>query len=132
PWFVSDGDPVDQEAWRRGTTRYLPHGKAALSPPMLAEGAASLFADGPRPAVIFVMRVAPDGGVHLDGAERAVIRSTAKLAYDSVRDADLPPGFAELAARIEAAEDRRGASRVDPPEQEVAALGDGRYELQFR
>lgn len=131
-WFVADGDPIDIEAWRRGTTRYLPDGKAGLYPPVLAEGAASLLPDGPRPAVVFAVRVSGEGGVHLEGAERAVIRSTAKLAYDSVRDSDLPPDFAELARRIEAAEDRRGAARVDPPEQEVAALGDGRYELQFR
>ncbi len=131
-WFVQDGDPIDAEAWLRGTTRYLPDGKAGLYPPVLAEGAASLLPDGPRPAVIFAVRVAPDGAVRLDGAERAVIRSIAKLAYDSVRDSDLPPDFAELARRIEAAEDRRGAARVDPPEQEVVGTGDGRYALRFR
>lgn len=131
-WFVDDGGAIDAEAWARGATRYLPDGKAGLYPPVLAEGAASLLPDGPRPAVIFTVRVAPDGGVRLDGAERAIVRSTAKLAYDSVRDGDLPPDFAELARRIEAAEDRRGAARVDPPEQEVAALGDGHFELLFR
>lgn len=131
-WFVDDGDALDTEAWQRGTTRYLPDGKAGLYPPILAEGAASLLPTGPRPAVIFTVRVAPDGGVRLDGAERAIIRSAAKLAYDSVRDSDLPAGFAELAGRIQAAEDRRGAARVDPPEQEVAALGDGTYQLAFR
>jgi len=91
-WFVTDGDALDTEAWRRGTTLYLPDGKAGLYPSALSEGAASLLPDGPRPAVIFTVRVAPDGAVHLDGAERAIIRSNAKLAYDSVRDADLPPG----------------------------------------
>jgi exoribonuclease R len=69
--------------------------------------------------------------VTLDGAERAIIQSRAKLAYDSVRDDQLPRDFAELAARIAAAEARRGASRVDPPEQEVAATGGG-FALQFR
>ena len=100
-WFVDDGDPIDHEAWRRGTTLYLPDGKAGLYPPVLSEGAASLLPDGPRPAVIFTVRVAPDGAVRLDGAERAVIRSAAKLAYDSVRDADLPSGFTELTARLQ-------------------------------
>ena len=99
---------------------------------MLREGAASLLPVGPRPAVIFSVRVAPDGGVRLEGAERAIICSTAKLAYDSVRASDLPEGFAELANRIEAAEDRRRAARVDPPEQEVSALGDGSFQLLFR
>ncbi len=131
-WFVDDGDAVDQEAWRRGTTIYLPDGKAGLYPPILTEGAASLLPAVSRPAVIFTTRVDADGNVHLDGAERAVIRSTAKLAYDSVDAADLPPDFEELSRRIDAAESRRGAARVDPPEQEVSALGDGRYQLTFR
>src|SRR4051794_35910257 len=130
-WFVDDGDPLDAEAWRRGETLYLPDGRAPLYPPVLSERAASLLPDGPRPAVVFAVRVDPEGLVRLDGAERAVIRSGAKLAYETVTDADLPPGFAELATRIQAAEERRGASRVDPPEQGVEPL-DGGYALTFR
>ncbi len=87
-WFVDDGGAIDVEAWRRGTTLYLPDGKAGLYPPILGEAAASLLPDGPRPAVIFTVRVAMDGAVRLDGAERAIIRSAAKLAYDRVRDSD--------------------------------------------
>ena len=131
-WFVSDGGAVDGEAWRRGVTQYLPDGKASLYPPVLSEGAASLLPDGPRPAVVFTVKVAPDGSARLEGAERAVIRSRAKLAYDKVREGDLPAGFAELASRIAAAETARGAARVNPPAQELAALGGGRFELQFR
>lgn len=131
-WFVTDGDPIDAEAWARGETLYLPDGKANLYPPLLSEGAASLLPDGDRPAVVFAVRVAPDGAVKLDGAERAVIRSVAKLAYETVTDDDLPPGFAELAHRIETAENARGATRVDPPEQEVALGDDGRLHLAFR
>lgn len=131
-WFVADGGPVDAEAWRRGETLYLPDGKAGLYPPVLAEGAASLLPSGPRPAVIFIVRVRRDGSVVLDGAERAVIRSRAKLAYDRVTPADLPPGFAELSGRIEAAEVRRGAGRVDPPEQQLEQQDDGSLKLVFR
>ena len=39
-WFVDDGDVLDQEAWQRGETQYLPDGKAGLYPAALAEGAA--------------------------------------------------------------------------------------------
>lgn len=131
-WFVSDGDPVDREAWQRGETLYLPDGKAGLYPPVLAERAASLLPDGPRPAVVFTVRVGSDGEARLDDARRAVIRSRAKLAYDSVRDDQLPPAFARFAERVNAAEAARGAARVDPPEQEVESLGDGRYALSFR
>jgi exoribonuclease R len=130
-WFVADNDPLDIEAWKRGTTSYLPDGKAPLYPAVISQGAASLLPDGPRPAVVFTVRIAPDGAVKLDGVERAVIRSRAKLAYATVREEDLPAGFVELAARIAMAEDRRGAARVDPPQQEVEAEG-GHYSLRFR
>jgi exoribonuclease R len=131
-WFVDDGGVIDAEAWIRGESQYLPDGKSALYPPVLGEKAASLLPDGPRPCVIFTVRIAPDGGVKLDGAERAVIRSRAKLAYDSVTDADLPSDFAALADRIQAAGDRRGASRVDPPEQEVSKVDEDGFSLTYR
>ncbi|MGD9812280.1 MAG: RNB domain-containing ribonuclease [Sphingobium sp.] len=131
-WFVRDGDPIDAEAWTRGASQYLPDGKSRLYPALLSEGAASLLPDGPRPAVIFIVRVAPDGTVKLDGAERAIVHSRAKLAYDSVRDADLPESFADLADRMARAEERRGATRVDPPEQEVERDAQGRLKLRFR
>ncbi|HMI41192.1 MAG TPA: RNB domain-containing ribonuclease [Sphingomicrobium sp.] len=131
-WFVDEGGLIDAEAWRRGATLYLPDGKASLYPPVLCENAASLLPNGPRPAVIFRVRVDGDGDSILDGAERAIIRSRTKLAYETVADAELPPGFAELGRRIAAAEARRGAARVDPPEQEVTPLGEERYQLAFR
>lgn len=131
-WFVEDGDAIDVEAWKRGETLYLPDGRAGLYPPVLAENAASLLPTGPRPAVVFTVRVAGDGALRLDGVERAVIRSRAKLAYDSVQAADLPAGFDELARRMAASEERRGASRVDPPEQEVDEQPDGTLKLVFR
>lgn len=131
-WFVDDGDPIDREAWTRGVTTYLPDGKAGLYPPVLAEGAASLLPDGPRPAVVLTTRIAADGGAVLAGVQRAVIRSRARLAYETVADDDLPPGFTEIARRIAAAEDHRGAARVDPPEQEVERDATGGFKLRFR
>jgi exoribonuclease R len=131
-WFVADGDPLDSEAWKRGTTTYLPDGKASLYPPALCENAASLLPGGPRPAVVLTSRIAPDGAVKLEGAVRALVESRAKLAYETARETDLPAGFAELAARIEAAEDRRGAARVNPPEQEVTRDAAGHFTLRFR
>lgn len=131
-WFVQPGDDLDVEAFTRGVTTYLPDRRSGLYPPALAEGAASLLPDGPRAAIVFTVRVAGDGGVVLDGAERAVIRSRAKLAYETAAAADLPAAFDELAARISAAEDRRGASRVDSPEQVVEPDGEGGYRIAFR
>lgn len=130
-WFVSDGEAMDSEAWLRGTSQYLPDGKVPLYPPVLSDGAASLLPDDDRPAIIFTVRVDSAGESRLEGAERARIRSRAKLAYETAKEADLPAGFAELTQRIEAAERARGAARVEPPEQEVIRA-DGCYRLQLR
>lgn len=131
-WFVDDGGPLDQEAWTRGATQYLPDGKAGLYPAVLAEGAASLLPDGPRPAIVFHVRVDTEGQSKLDGVERSLIHSRAKLAYETVQPAQLPDAFAELARRIAHAEDVRGAARIEPLEQEVHALEQGGYDISFR
>jgi len=131
-WFVADGGPVDLEAWHRGETLYLPDGKISLYPTVLCEGAASLLPDGDRPAIVFAVRVDANGAASLDGVERAVIRSRAKFGYATVQPADLPAGFDELSRRITAAEDARGASRVDPPQQQVSQNADGSFMLEFR
>lgn len=130
-WFVRDGDVVDAEAWQRGNTLYLPDGKAGLYPSVLSEGVASLLPDGPRPAVVFHVRLSSDGHAALDGAERAIIRSRAKLAYEAVQPDQLPVGFDEFARRVAAAEQARGAGPIRTPEQEVERH-DGGYRLQLR
>src|SRR6185369_7221394 len=56
----------------------------------------------------------------------------AKLDYATVRPEDLPAGFDELSRRIAAAEDARGASRVDPPQQQVSEGPGGGFCLEFR
>ena len=131
-WFVDDGGVLDQEAWHRGETQYLPDGKAGLYPASLAEGAASLLPDGPRPAIVFHVRVDTEGASKLDGVERSLIRSRAKLAYETVQPAQLPDAFGELARRIAHAEKARGAARIEPLEQEVHALDGGGYDISFR
>jgi exoribonuclease R len=131
-WFVASGGPIDTEAWKRGETIYLPDGKISLYPRLLSEGAASLLPDADKPAILFAVRIAPDGAARLDGVEQAVIRSRAKLGYATVRSEDLPPQFGELARRVQAAEQARGASRVDPPQQQVVELADGTFSLEFR
>ena len=115
--------PATRSTPRRGaaaSTVYLPDGRAGLYPPVLSEGAASLLPDGPRPAVVFTVRVDADGAVALDGVERAIdpqpgqarlrhgrSRATCPTGSPSWRAASLPPRSA------------RGADRVEFPEQEL-------------
>ena len=131
-WFVRPSSLTDVEAWARGTTIYMPDGKASLYPELLSEGAASLLPNVDRPSVVFTVRIDPAGTAKLDGAVRAIIRSRAKLAYEQVQSADLPPDFAELSRRIEQAADDRGASRVDAPGQELTIDAQGHFALRFR
>jgi VacB/RNase II family 3'-5' exoribonuclease len=131
-WFVASNDAVDLEAWKRGETIYLPDGKASLYPARLSEDAASLLPSVDRPSVVFTVRIDPEGQSSLDGAARAIVRSRAKLAYETVRPTDLPEDFPELSRRIEFAEDSRGAARVDAPEQEVTLDERGHFTLSFR
>lgn len=130
-WFVTPGDPLDAESWKRGVTVYLPDGRAPLYPPVISEGAASLLPDEDRPAYVFTVHVDPQGDAKLAGCERAIVRSRAKLAYDAVTPSDLPEPFADLSARIVAAEERRDAPRVEFPEQELDRTADG-WRLAFR
>src|SRR4029079_4938168 len=53
-----------------------------------------------------------------------------KLAYETVRPADLPAELHELSRRVDAAEDARGAPRGEVPEQDALA-GDGPWALRF-
>ena len=130
-WFVRHGDVIDREAWKRGSTIYLPDGRSGLHPERIAEDAGSLLPGSPKPAIMFTVRVAADGGVSLDGAERSMIRNRVKLAYATVTPADLPDAFPELSRRIEIAEQSRGADRIQWPEQEVVRA-DGGFTLRFR
>ena len=124
------GDALDEEAWRRGVTVYMPDERARLYPAALSEGAASLLPTGPARRSCSPCASTPDGDVRLDGAERALVRSRAKLAYDTVRPDDLPAGSPSSPGASSAAEDRRGAPRVEFPEQELERV-DGRWELRF-
>lgn len=132
--FVTPGGALERELWRRGVTVYLPDGKANLHPPVLADSAASLLPGDPRPAVLLTVPVDREGNARLAGVERVMVQSRSKLAYETVHPTELPPALAALADRVRAAEDRRGASRVEFPEQEV--LNDparpGQFVLQLR
>ena len=116
--FVPRGSLIEQEAWRRGTTVYLPHLRVPQYPKVLSEGAASLLPGVDRPAVVLTVVIDPAGEVALRSAERSIIRSVEKRAYETTDVADLDL-LDELAARTSAADARRGEFTVDSPEQEI-------------
>jgi exoribonuclease R len=136
--FVSPGDPVDVEAWRRGETLYGAEDKIPLHPRALSEGAASLLPGEERPALLWTIDLDATGeGVAVD-VRRARVRSRARLDYAGVQ-ADIDAGRAdpmwalvrEVGERRAAREQRRGGISLPLPEQEVHVDGD-RWTLEFR
>lgn len=119
-FFVDRGGAIETEAWKRGATFYFPDGRVPQYPPVLSEGAASLLPDVDRPAILLTVTVDRDGKSALRNAQRAVVRSRAKLAYESIKLDDFPL-IEEFAARIDRAEEARGVSRIEFPEQAVVA-----------
>jgi exoribonuclease R len=130
--YVRPGGPLETETWVRGQTIYLPDGRIPLHPPVLSEGAVSLFPDVDRAAVLWTIDLDADGETIAIGLERARVRSRAKLDYAGVQaavDAGTAPEpialLPELGALLARRAADRGAVNLPLPEQEVEPHGDG-------
>ena len=131
--FVETGGVIETEGWQRGVTIYGLAEKVPLYPKVISQNVASLLPNGPRPAILVVVAIAPNGQVKLRSVERAIVSSRAKLAYESV-DIAMIPHLAEFAKRMWTDEVARGAVRIDFPQQEVVVDGSapGGVRLDFR
>ncbi|HEX6246645.1 MAG TPA: RNB domain-containing ribonuclease [Nocardioidaceae bacterium] len=136
--FVTPGDPVDVEANRRGETLYGAESKVPLHPTVLSEEAASLLPDQVRPALVWSIRVDAAGEGTDARVERALVRSRAKLDYDTVQR-EVDAGTADEVFRLlrEVGELRmhreaeRGGISLPLPDQEIQIDGD-RWSLSYR
>lgn len=134
--FVESGSALEEESLRRGQTIYLPDEPVRLHPPALSEGDASLLPDVDRPAVLWSFELDAAGEVVSFHLERALVRSVARLDYDSVH-ADYLSGrlhpsielLPEVGRLREASALRRDAINLRLPAQSVARLDNGTYEL---
>ncbi|WP_460829278.1 RNB domain-containing ribonuclease [Nocardioides hungaricus] len=136
--FVRPGDPVDVEAQKRGETLYGADSKVPLHPPVLSEDAASLLPDRVRPALLWTIRLRPDGGRTDVQVERALVRSRARLTYEEAQAAiddgsasDVLLLLREVGERRIAREAVRGGVSLPLPEQEVDVAGE-EWRLEFR
>jgi exoribonuclease R len=136
--FVSPGDPVDLEANRRGETLYAADSKVPLHPTVLSEGAASLLPDTLRPALLWTIGVDGDGEGTDVQVERALVRSRAKLDYESVQkqvDAGTADEMIGLLGEVGELRKKREADRggvsLPLPEQEIDVDGSS-WSLSFR
>ena len=137
--FVQPGGALDHESRSRGQTIYLPDGNVPLHPTVLSEGAASLLPDQVRPAVLWTIDCDADGLVEQTQVRRALVRSVARLDYETVQASVLAgtphpsvaelPIFGKLRRTLAVA---RGAIELQLPEQQVSQGPDGSWELTIR
>jgi len=129
--FIEPGSAIDEEAAARGLTHYMPDLRIPMLPPGLSESTASLVVGEERPAVSFMVQIAPDGAVRSWELVRSVVRSRERLSYAEVdrRVEAQEAGWSALAAMAVARRRHRldsGAVIIDAPEIELHLDGDGR------
>ena len=136
--FVRPGSALDRDTHTRATTIYCPDIRVSLHPPVLSEGAASLLAGEPRPAVVWTMALDADGRLEDVTVDRATVRSRARLDYPATQRAlddgsggELVELLAEIGTLRARREEARGGVSLGRPEQEVVPVGD-RWELSLQ
>ncbi|WP_053851489.1 RNB domain-containing ribonuclease [Streptomyces sp. NRRL B-24085] len=136
--FVAPGSALDAETHRRVLTLYFPDTRVPLHPPLLSEGAASLLPDQVRPAALWTIDLDAEGRTTAAEVRRALVRSRAKLDYESVQR-EIDAGTAEEPLELlrvvgelrERLEVERGGISLRVPEQEIVERN-GTYELMYR
>lgn len=140
--YVRPGQPLDDEAVKRGTSVYFPDRVIPMLPEALSNGLCSLRPDEDRLCMTCEMRIDAKGKVTDAKFFEGVMRSRARLTYDQVR-AMLDDGDPELRRRHEAVLDnleslnkvyhlfrkrreRRGAMNFDSREVYFRFAEDGR------
>ncbi|MBW8877566.1 MAG: ribonuclease R [Acidobacteria bacterium] len=83
--YVKDGDALDLEGYRRGTSVYYPERAIPMLPEGLSNGLCSLRPQVPRLTVSAFLDVDRDGVIRARRFAGTVIRSTRRMTYTEVR-----------------------------------------------
>lgn len=84
--YVREGQPLDKEAIKRGTSVYLVDTVIPMLPPKLSNGVCSLHPDVDRLTLSCIMEISPKGKVLDHQIVESVINSKARLIYEDVSD----------------------------------------------
>ncbi len=127
--YVEAGTALDEAAWSRGTSVYLPDRVVPMLPEALSNGLCSLRPREARLALVCEMRVNHSGEVTRFRFDEAVIRSRERMTYTQIAaflEGETLPLEASVAQSIRAlaqaygalrqARERRGALDFDTPE----------------
>ena len=126
-FFVPRGGSLDEEAYARGTTIYLPDLKVGMFPAPLAHDLMSLVPGRSRPALTVEVELSRDLRVGSFRLIRSFIRSSARLTYEEADEliaTGRGPGRAlgrivEAAAHLRDERMRAGAVEIARPEVKV-------------
>lgn len=146
--YVTPGSPLDNEAYRRGTSVYYPGHVVPMLPVALSNGICSLNPDVDRLAFSAFLEVDKDGRCHKSQFAKTVIRSKARMTYrkmneifDGNEERRAEYAFlTETADRMHALSQamrcrrmERGALDLDLPEAEILTDESGEpVEVSFR
>lgn len=146
--YVTPGSPLDQEAYRRGTSVYYPGHVVPMLPFALSHGICSLNPDVDRLTFSALMEVDKDGRRYGAKFAKSVIRSKARMTYNKVNkilagDEALREEYAFLVQTAEKMNDlahalykrriERGALELDIPEAQITVDENGRpVAIQYR
>ena len=127
--YVRAGTALDEEAWKRGTSVYLPDRVVPMLPEALSNNLCSLRPREARLALVCDMAIDRAGAVTGYRFDEAVIRSRERMTYAQIASflsgEDLPVAMpvassiralAELYRTLRQARERRGALDFDTPE----------------
>jgi ribonuclease R len=83
--YVKEGDPLDLEAYRRGTSVYYPERAVPMLPEGLSNGLCSLRPHVPRLTLSVFLDINRDGEILARRFAETVIRSARRMTYTEVR-----------------------------------------------
>jgi ribonuclease R len=83
--YVKEGDALDLEGYRRGTSVYYPDRAIPMLPEGLSNGLCSLRPEVPRLTVSAFLEIDRDGVIRTRRFAETVIRSTRRMTYTEVR-----------------------------------------------
>jgi ribonuclease R len=140
--YVQEGSFLDEEAYQRGTSVYLPDRAIPMLPVQLSNGICSLNPNVDRLTLTCEMEISPAGDILRYDIYESVINSSERMTYTTVRQilVDRDPsqrrryenllhGFelmAELMEILRAKRAKRGSIDFDLPEPEIVLDLQGR------
>lgn len=148
-YYVTQGSPLDQEAFERGTSVYLTDRVIPMIPQRLSNGICSLNPDVPRLAMSCEMEIDSNGKVVRYDIFESIIQTTARMTYTAVnaileeqnpetleKYSSLVPMFetmAELHHCLEEMRVRRGAVSFEDNEAKILVDNEGHpLDIVFR